>query len=465
MKRSLTAFVALAALLAAAGTAHATYLPQERIPTDSPVYRDLERLEIRYRVAPRFMSSRPLRIVEALAYLRGLAAEHPDAANDPAYTGAIQYLDPDATGATRPLVSVRGSGDEEAADSGTERLEISPYAQFLYAEDPRSTPDINRDYRVGAAVAGALDTSAVFVADFYEGTASQGGRGTPDFGDFNSLVQGVDFNSYVKEAYVEFPVSKLRFLFGHTWLKWGPGETGTLALSDAAPALDMLRYELGMFRRFRFNQFVAMLDPGAETYLAGHRLEWQATPALTVGATEMARFNGTSQAGLYLIPFVPYSFWEKRPKSAGGLPDDSTGTLFTKNNVLWAADASWVVRPGWRLYGEFLLDDYSFSTDYKPDMFGYQAGVDLRRPVSAGALGALIEYTRIHNYVYSAWHGHDFAYDGFPTGYVLGPDVQEVSGLVSLEWGSWEFHVVGEYRKKGEGTVGDAWDPDMGEVD
>ena len=142
----------------------------------------------------------------------------------------------------------------------------------------------------------------MFVVDLYEGTASQGGRGTPDFGDFNSLVQGVDFNSYVNEAYVEFPISRLRFLFGHTWLRWGPGESGTLALSDAAPALDMLRVELGMFRRFRYNQFVAMLDPGAETYLAGHRLEWQACRALNVGVTEAARFDGTSQAPLYMIP-------------------------------------------------------------------------------------------------------------------------------------------------------------------
>ncbi len=464
MKRFCVAIIVGSALLVATGAARATYLPQERIPTDSPVYRDLERLATRFGVAPRFLSSRPLRRAEALAFLRGLAEEREGAADDPAFQRAARYLDPEAKGATRPLISAKGDGDAE--DNG-ERLEISPYVSLLYSDDPRNNPDINRDYRVGASMAGALDSSGVFVVDLYEGTASQGGRGTPDFGDFNSLVQGVDFNSYVNEAYVEFPISRLRFLFGHTWLRWGPGESGTLALSDAAPALDMLRVELGMFRRFRYNQLVAMLDPGQETYLAGHRLEWQARGGLTVGATELARFDGTSQAPLYLIPFVPYSFWEKRPKSAGSLPGDSTGALFAKNNVLWAADASWVVRPGWRVYGEFLMDDYSFSSDYKPDMIGYQAGGEWRRELAGrGALGVSAEYSRVHNYVYSAWHDHDFSFDGFPTGFVLGPDVELLAGEVALEWGAnWEFQVRGEYRKKGEGQVSDPWKPSDGEVD
>lgn len=459
MKRFPVAIIVGVALLSATGAARATYLPQERIPTDSPVYRDLERLATQYGVGPRFLSSRPLRRAEALAFLHGLAEAREGAADDPAFQRAARYLDREAKGATRPLISATG-------DDG-ERLEISPYVSLLYSEDPLNDPDINRDYRVGASMAGALDTSGVFVLDLYEGTASQGGRGTPDFGGSNALVEGVDFNSYVNEAYVEFPISRLRFLFGHTWLRWGPGRSGTLALSDAAPALDMLRVELGMFRKLRYNQFVALLDPGPETYLAGHRLEWQACGRLTLGLTEMARFDGTSQAPLYLIPFVPYSFWEKRPKTAGSLPNDSTGVLFTKNNVLWAADAAWLFRPGWRVYGEFMMDDYSFSSDYKPDMFGYQVGANWRRiSEGRGAIGVSAEYSRIHNYVYSAWHDHDFEYNNFPTGYVLGPDVQLLAGEASLEWGAtWEFQIRGEWRKKGEGQVGDTWEPADGEVD
>jgi hypothetical protein len=242
-----------------------------------------------------------------------------------------------------------------------------------------------------------------------------------------------------------------------------------------------------MFRDFRYQQFVSLLDPGPQTYLAGHRLEWHASPRLWAGLTEIARFNGTSQAPLYLIPFVPYSFWEKRPKTGGVDPADTSGELLRKNNVAWAVDASWVPMPEWRLYGEFLLDDYSFSSDYKPDMIGYQAGLEWRREVLASrddrrlagegsvasavsnrdvALGALLEYNRVHNYTYSVYHHHDFAFDGFPLGYVLGPDVQLLVGQVSLEWGAnWEVRVRGEYRRKGEGRLGDPWLKEDGEVD
>jgi len=441
------------------GTAGATYLPNERIPTDSEIYRDLERLADRYGMQPRFLSTRPLRRAEALAFLDSVAEARPGADTDPAWVRARRFLDVSAKGAMRPLLS--GAGDEG------QRIEISPYGSSIYSDDPRNHPDINRDDRLGLVMAGSLDTSTVFVADLYEGTASQGGRGTPNFGEKNALVENVDFNSWMNEAYVEFPISKIRFLFGHTWLRWGPGETGTLAMSDAAPALDMLRAEAGMFGKLRYSQFVSLLDPGPETYLAGHRLEWQQGPRLSVGATEMARFDGTSQAALYFIPFVPYSFWEKRPKSGTLSPEDTTGELLHKNNVMWAADASWIAGSGVRIYGEFLLDDFSFSTDYKPDMIGYQAGVDWRRAIGGGrALGAIVEYDRVNNYVYSVYHHHDFEFEGFPTGYVLGPDVQALSGEISLEWGSdWEFRVRGEWRRKGEGDLGEPWLKSDGPVD
>ena len=88
MKRFRVAVLVGVALLAATGAARATYLPQERIPTDSPVYRDLERLATQYGVAPRFLSSRPLRRAEALAFLRGLAEVRRGSCRGPRVCGA-----------------------------------------------------------------------------------------------------------------------------------------------------------------------------------------------------------------------------------------------------------------------------------------------------------------------------------------------------------------------------------------
>ena len=68
----------------------------------------------------------------------------------------------------------------------------------------------------------------------------------------------------MEEAYLEFRAGRVRVLGGHTWLRWGPGREGTLALSDAAPALDLLRAEVGLFQTWRLQWFGSVLDPGAQ---------------------------------------------------------------------------------------------------------------------------------------------------------------------------------------------------------
>ncbi|HEU4764116.1 MAG TPA: capsule assembly Wzi family protein [Candidatus Eisenbacteria bacterium] len=465
-----SALLVAAALALAPGTASARYLPQERVPVSSPVYRDLERLMASYDRAPLSFSTRPLRMQEILAYLNSLVVEYPSSAGDPAMIRARRAVDPDAPGAGAPLITVR--------DDSTEVATFSPYVSVAYEDDPRNRPDINRDYRVGAQVVAALDSTTIFVFDGYEGTASQGGRGTPNFGRLNSVIEGVDLNSWMDEAYAELKLARLRVLVGHASLRWGPGRDGTLALSDAAPPLDMVRLEAGFARKWRGQSFVALLDPGPQTYLAGHRLEWNLRD-MRLGVTELARFDGTSQALLYSIPIVPYSFWEKRPKSApdGAVPGDTTGLALSKNNVLLAVDLSWNVRRGYRLWGEFLVDDISFSSDYKPDMIGWQAGMEERWLLGGGGDGAgasqplraatlSLEYNRVNNYTYSAWHGHNFDFQGFPVGFVYGPDVMLFAAEATYEHGAnWEFRLRGELRRKGEGFIGDAWTREQGKVD
>jgi hypothetical protein len=455
----------LAALSAPPATpARATQLPAERIPTADPLYLDLERLAARFGATPRFLSSRPLRRAEVTAFLDQLAAAHVEAPSDPAYVRVRRALDSGAPGGIAPLVGAMGESGEKA--------EISPYVSALYADDVRNRPDVNRDYRLGAALSISFDSTSVVVADLYAGTASQGGRGTPDFTTVNALIEDVDVNGWVNEGYVEAKLGPLRALAGHTWLRWGPGREGTLALSDAAPALDLLRAEVTGFRSFRLSWFVSLLDPGLQTYLAGHRLEWTASPRVTAGFTELVRFDGTSQAPLYLTPLVPYSFWEKRKKTSlpGSVPGDTSGQALGKNNVLWSADLAWALRPGCRVWAELMVDDISFSSDYKPDLIGYQAGGQIRRALGDGAsgqaLGASIEFSRVYNYTYSAFHGHHFAYQGFPLGFVLGPDVVSLGGELGYERGpAWEVRVRGEWRRKGEGQVGHPWLKSAGKVD
>lgn len=469
LRRALAAGLVLAGIVGGSlvpAAALARYQPQERVPTSSPIYRDLERLMASYDRSPGAFSTRPLRVQEILAYLNSLEVEYPSSADDPAMIRARRIVDRRAAGALGPFITIRDTDTTEVAT-------ISPYASLVYEEDPRNSPDLNRDYRVGLQVVAALDSTTVFVFDGYEGTASQGGRGTPNFGRLNAVIEGVDLNSWMDEAYAELKVGRARVLVGHASLRWGPGRDGTLALSDAAPPLDMVRLEAGFSRRWRGQSFVALLDPGPQTYLAGHRLEWTFRSDLRLGLTELARFDGNGQALLYMIPVVPYSFWEKRPKTTpdGAVPGDTTGLALAKNNALLSVDLSWNVRPGYRLWGEFLVDDISFSSDYKPDMIGWQAGVEERWLL--GGDGGLVraatlslEYNRVNNYTYSAWHGHHFEFEGFPLGFVYGPDVVQFAAEATYEHGAnWELRLRGELRRKGEGFIGNAWAREMGKVD
>lgn len=446
--------------------AGAKYLTQERIPTDHPIYRDIERLISSYDRTPLAFSTRPLRVQEVLGFLNSLVVEQPVAADDPAYIRARRWVDREAPGAAGAFMKIQ--------DDTSETVTISPYASLVYEEDPRNRPDLHRDYRIGVQIAAELDSTTFFYFDGYEGTATQGGRGTPNFGRLNSLIEGVDLNSWMDEAYAEFKLGSARVLVGHTYLRWGPGRDGTLALSDAGPPLDMVRLEAGFSRKWRGQSFVALLDPGPQTYLAGHRVEWTFRSDMRIGLTELARFDGTSQVLLYSIPVVPYSFWEKRPKTEplGAIPGDTTGLALSKNNVLFAFDLAWNVRNGYRLWGEFLIDDISFSSDYKPDLIGWQAGAEERwligggenRPLRAATLS--IEYNRVNNFVYSAWHGHHFEHRDFPVGFVWGPDVVQFAAEASYEHSAaWELRLRGELRRKGEGFIGNAWLPEEGKVD
>jgi hypothetical protein len=445
-------------------SARATYQPEERIPTNSPIYRDLERIAVTYGHIPRFMATRPLRLREVRSYIEAVMTEFPESHEDPALMRVRRLVDPEAPGGKKPFLTFKGDTNQA--------ITVSPYIDITYSEDPRNTPELNRDYRIGTQIVAQIDSGTVFVFNGYAGTSSQGGRGTPSFGTTNAWIEGLDFNSWMEEAYGEFEVSRIRMLLGHTYLRWGPGRTGTLALSDAAPALDMVRGEVSFGGSRRAQWFVSVLDPGAQTYLAGHRLEWAFGSSMSLGLTEMVRFDGTSQALLYFIPVVPYSFWEKSAKSApeGAVPGDTTGVAFTKNNTLTSIDLSWYVRRGYRLWAEFMIDDISFSKDYKPDMIGWQAGAEERWTFGSidkpRMMTATLEYSRVNNYVYTAWHGHDFVHQGFPIGFVFGPDVVHFAADLSYEHSaSLELRLRGELLRKGEGWIDNPWIPAQGKVD
>ncbi|MFN8589574.1 MAG: capsule assembly Wzi family protein [Candidatus Eisenbacteria bacterium] len=448
-RAAVLAAVALA-LAGAAGTPHAATHALESIPVESPVYRMVDALVTSYGFAGAFHSTRPWDRADLGRFLDQLVTDRPAAADDP----LVVRLRRELGGAGGP-----GGWDALVAlEDERSSLEVSPYVRADYSED-RAHHEVVRDFRGGVQASLAMGEHLLAWADVYAGTSSPGGHGNPVESRHFGLVEGVQVNSWFDRATVAWRGSWGRVQAGHTWLRWGPGAWGTMALSDAAPAFDLAEARVALPGPAQFAWFVASLDPVTQSYLAGHRVELCVGNRLDVAFSELARFDGTASVPGYLLGITPYSLLEKRLLHGTAADDDSTNR-WAKNNVMWSADAAWRWKPGVRLYGEIAVDDISFSSEPRPDALAWQLGLDARRVRGNAAWSFRGEYARVYRFTYSVYHHHDFEFAGLPTGFPLGPDVDRTRARVERRASpEWAFGLEGTYTRKGESTLGDAYTP------
>lgn len=443
------------ALLLLSTPARATYHALEEIPVESPVYRWVEDLAASYGAPSSYLHEKPWDRADLGRFLDELVARTPAAAGDPLVTRLRRELAPgDALGGWEPLLQ---------ADSEQGSLEVSPYLRADYSED-RARGGIVRDFRGGVQLSAALSEGALLYSDVFAGSNSPGPHGNPTDSKRFGLLEGVEVNSYFDRAYGTFRGRLGRLHVGHTWLRWGPGFTGGVALSDGAPAMDLIEARVPVLRQLQLSWFVATLDPALEQYLAGHRLEFKPTTGTEFSLSELARFDGTRNAPLYLLPVIPYSHLEKRILKSSTLPSDSLDRL-GKNNVMWAFDAAWRVQPGLRVYGEAAVDDISFSSEKRPRAIAWLVGGHLRQLRGSHAWSLRGEYARVYRFTYSVFHHHDFAFAGYPTAYPLGTDVDRLAGR--LEWrtgAEWTWGAEAAFTRKGESELGDFYVPGSGKV-
>ena len=446
--RLLPAFLAVS-LLAFAVPALAAYNALEDIPVESPVYKWVEDLATSYPLPRGLLLTRPWTRAELGTFLDQLVADQPGAANDPVVHRLRRELEPGGSirGGLEPMFQF---DDEDAS------LELSPYVRLGYSED-RARGSVARDDRAGAQVSAAFGGYGLVFVDGYVGPASPGSHGTPNSaGTFDS--GSTDLTAWFDRAYAAFATRGFSVRAGHTWLRWGPGAVGTLALSDAAPAFDLVEMTLRFGKHAQFAWFVGALDPAAETYLSGHRLDMRLGPSVELAFTGLARFNGAGNAPLYLIPVAPLPFMERRVRGSGSATADSLEAERSVN-VLYSADFSWTWRPGIRFYGELMVDDIT-ADHSRPLRAGFQGGAVIRRAGTPRAWSARIDYSRVYRYTYAASSGIDFIHAGFPTGYYLGPDVDQWSGRFEWRWGAaWTWGAEGFLTRKGAGQLGESWQP------
>lgn len=455
MREGLCAFACAVLVAFVAVPAHAAYHALEEIPVESPVYGWVEDLAASYGSGSAMLHARPWDRADLGRFLDELTANSPAAAADPLVRRLRRELEPSvAPGGWEPMVH---------ADTDQGSLEVSPYLRADYTED-RARGAIVRDFRGGVQLSAALSDGVLLYSDVFAGSNSPGPHGNPTDSKRFGLLEGVEVNSYFDRAYATFRGRLGRVHLGHSWLRWGPGFTGGMALSDGAPAMDLIEARVPVMRRLRLSWFVATLDPALEQYLAGHRLEFKPSSNTEFSLSELARFDGTRNAPLYLLPVIPYSHIEKRILKSSTLPSDSLDRL-GKNNVMWAVDAAWRPRAGVRVYGEAAVDDISFSSEKRPRAIAWLVGGHLRSLGAGGAWALRAEYARVYRYTYSVFHHHDFAFAGYPTGYPLGTDVDRLAGRLEWKIGSdWAWGLEGAFTRKGESGLGDFYVPGSGAV-
>ena len=435
-------------VLAVAWPARAAWHALEEIPVESPVYRLLDDVSSNYPLSKGLLLTRPWTRADLGRFLDQLVSDVPAAAQDPAVLRLRRELEPGGgLEGLEPALSTEGNDAS---------FELSPYAQVAYAEDKARDATV-RDNRAGLQASLAFGEHALLYLDVYAGNASPGPHGTPDK-DGSYHPTSTDVVAWFDRAYATWATRGFMVRAGHTFLRWGPGASGNMALSDGAPAFDLVEARAALPGGGQLAWFVGSLDPAAQTYLAGHRLEFRAGPRVQLSLSELARFNGSANAPIYLVPVLPYALMERRVRGASEAPSDSLAKL-AGNNVMYAGDFSWMWRPGIRIYGEVAVDDATLHNT-RPLALAWQVGGELRRLVRGRAWSLRGEYSRVYPYTYSHDNGLDFSHAGFSTAFLLGPDVDLWSGrLENRLSAAWTFGLEGSDARKGGNQLGQAWQP------
>jgi hypothetical protein len=151
-----------------------------------------------------------------------------------------------------------------------------------------------------------------------------------------------------------------------------------------------------------------------EKYIAAHRLEWDPHPRLRFGLAEAVVFGDRDPELAYLIPInVFYS---------------AQHDLGDEDNTLISFDAAWIAHPGYKLYGEFLIDDITFGklgSDYFGNKLGWLGGIFAVEPLGFENLDVTLEMAQLRPFIYThQYHVNVYKHYTAPLGYRYPPNSQ-----------------------------------------
>lgn len=256
------------------------------------------------------------------------------------------------------------------------------------------------------------------------------------------------YSRYRARVSLETPIG--RFASGRETQNWGPSALHALVLSQDATPYSHLDWtvELGPFTVRSLVADLSIPGPGESKTIGdtrtlfAHRYEWRATRNVTLGISE-ALILYNRDAPECFLPVVPL-FMQK------GLWFDNI------NNGELAVDGDWRAMQGWRLYGEFFMDDMTSPTTLFNSQWKSKWAITLGSQISFPqwneiSSGIIIEWSRIEPWVYTHYAANtsQALNGGILLGGGLGPNSQEATMQLYGSKGKWGLSLRGDLVWKG----------------
>ena len=189
-----------------------------------------------------------------------------------------------------------------------------------------------------------------------------------------------------------------------------------------------------------YNQ-VGQKIPELNRFIAAHRLDWNITDRLTIGASEAVVYGVRSLDLMYLLPFAPFLSLQQY--------------LGDFDNIQWVLDFEWKLNSKINLYSAFLMDEWKPSMTFNKrnrNWFAYQVGLFGDKILSDNDF-LTIELNWTDHRVYRHQNPiNDYYSHGYPIGFWAGPHAEEVLIHYILNKDSFTMLVGCSYAKRGELT-------------
>ena len=247
----------------------------------------------------------------------------------------------------------------------------------------------------------------------------------------------VDFKrSYLQYNLKTFRDAELNLLVGRDFVFWGGSPNKSVGISDNSPPFELIRLT-GTFPckigTLKATAFFAQLnstwfDDGttrylAKRYLSAHRLDYQFSDRLEIGAAEWVLYGGDVQSVKwnYLNPVIPYYAVQYNAKN-----DD---------NIMISFDGA--VRPidGVRLYAEWVADDFQYNPETSdPHAVTWLTGLEWYPHFTDRQLGIHTEYVQVNRWAYTHLESdNQFTHFGAMIGHPIGTDADIFTFRVSYQ--------------------------------